>query len=77
MRLNCWSEGYFMKTLFLCANPSWLSGAARIFDLGGTFDAYNTSASGEEADAKAAYSDWTAVGEDLQHAIDEYELQAR
>lgn len=66
-----------MKTLFLCADPSWLSGAARILDLGGTFDVYNSSATGEEADAKATYSDWAMVGEDLQHAIDEYELQAR
>lgn len=66
-----------MKTLFLCADPSWLSGAARILDLGGTFDVYNSSENGEEADAKATYSDWYMVGEDLQHAIDEYELQAR
>ena len=66
-----------MKTLFLCANPSWLSGAARILDLGGTFDVYNNSATDEEADAKATYSDWAMVGQDLQHAIDEYELQAR
>lgn len=66
-----------MKTLFLCADPSWLSGAARILDLGGTFDVYNSSATGEEADAKAIYSDWAIVGEDLQHAIDEHELQVR
>lgn len=66
-----------MKTLFLCANSSWLHGAARVLDLGGTFDAYNSSESSDEADAKALSSDWSIMGEDLQGAIAQYEHNVR
>jgi len=52
-------------TDFLFARPSALSGAGRVIDLMGTFDRYNVSASPEEADARAIFSDWLAVGRDL------------
>ena len=56
-------------TDLLYARPSLLSGLARTLDVGGTFDAYNTSASPDEADRLATTSDWYAVGADLTRAI--------
>lgn len=64
-----------MKSLFLCADPSLLSGAARIIDMGGVFDVYNTCSSGDEADAKAIYCDWAITGQDLQQATEEFEAE--
>ncbi len=46
--------------------PSRLSGAARVFDLGGVFDEYNVSVSGSAADFAALLSDWHRVGDDLR-----------
>lgn len=54
----------------LFASPSFASGAARVLDLGGTFDAYNTSPTGEDADFRALYGDWVAVGGDMNAAIE-------
>ena len=53
---------------FLFARPSFLSGVARTLDLFGQFDEYNQSTTGEIADARAMYSDWRAVGEELHSA---------
>ena len=52
-------------TDFLFAGPSALSGAGRTIDFMGMFDQYNVSASPEEADARAIFSDWLSVGRDL------------
>jgi hypothetical protein len=64
-----------MNTLFLSASPSFLSGAARILDLGGVYDSYNLSSNAAEADAKALYSDWAMTGEDLQASIDGFDAE--
>ena len=56
-------------TDFLFAKPSFASGAARVLDLWGTFDVYNTSDTPEEADAKALYNDWKTVGEDISNVV--------
>lgn len=53
----------------LFARPSLKSGAARVLDLGGTFDLYNTSESGEQADLAALEHDWHCVGSSLRWAI--------
>jgi hypothetical protein len=58
-----------ISTDFLFARPSFLSGAARLFDFGGFFDAYNRSRSESEADGRAMYADWRVVGQDIQHAV--------
>jgi len=55
---------------YLFARPSFLSGAARVIDLGGTFDAYNTS---EDPDRLAMECDWSMVGKDIEEAIRQYE----
>jgi hypothetical protein len=54
----------------LFAQPSFLSGAARVLDLGGTFDQYNTCATPEDADLRALRGDWITVGRDMQEAIE-------
>ena len=50
--------------------PSTLSGVARTLDLDGTFDSYNESKDEANADAKALYSDWRAVGQSLVEAAE-------
>lgn len=56
---------------FLFANPSLLSGAARLLDFMGLFDFYNVSPTENEADGRATYADWRAVGNDLFWAMSE------
>lgn len=53
----------------LFGRPSLKSGAARVLDLAGTFDVYNTSESGEQADIAALEHDWQCVGASLRGAI--------
>lgn len=64
-----------MKTDFLFAGPSTLFGFARFLDFAGTFDRYNVSRTPGEADARAMYSDWRMVGEDLVDAITTWECR--
>ena len=55
---------------FLFAQPSFVSGMARLLDLGGLFDSYNVS---DEADSVALFADWRAVGQDIHDAISDFE----
>jgi hypothetical protein len=57
------------KTFRLFAQPSVLSGAARLVDLGGVFDKYNRSQTEQQADGRALASDWSSVGDDLRAAM--------
>lgn len=54
---------------FLFAQPSFASGAARVFDLWGKFDEYNQCETAEKADGRAIASDWLVVGQDLSDAL--------
>ena len=58
-----------MRTDYLFATPSFLTGVARLLDLSGRFDVYNDSADEAVADARAIYSDWRMVGQDLAGAM--------
>jgi hypothetical protein len=58
---------------FLVAQPSFVSGVARLFDLYGLYDAYNMSRTAGEADYKALLSDWCIVGQDIQDAMTAFE----
>lgn len=62
-------------TTRLYAMPSWISGASRILDLGGTFNEYNFSESPEEADFLALASDWAVVEIDLKSAIESFKVE--
>ena len=56
----------------LFAAPSFLRGAARVLDMGGTMNIYNDSLSEKEADSMAIGDDWNAVGLALAEAIGRY-----
>lgn len=56
---------------FLFAQPSFLEGMARVLDLGNTLNVYNDSPTEKIADARAIFSDWSMVGQDIEQAISE------
>ena len=56
----------------LIVKPSFLTGVARLVDFSRSLNTYNTATSGFKADYDALYSDWLAVGDDLESAINEY-----
>ena len=58
-----------MRTDYLFATPSFLSGVARLLDLSGRSGVYNDSDDEALADARAIYSDWRMVGQDLAGAM--------
>ena len=64
-----------VRSDFLFAMPSPLAGVARLFDFAGTFDAYNASSTPDEADAKAMYADWAAVGDTLCSGMDQFDSE--
>lgn len=53
---------------FLFAQPSFLEGFARAADVAGTLDDYNFSDTGLEADYRALWADWMAIGLDMKLA---------
>lgn len=61
-----------MSTFFgyLYAMPSFNEGLARTLDIGATFDDYNYSKNGREAETLAIWSDWYTVGEDITRCLD-------
>jgi hypothetical protein len=56
-------------TSFLFATPSFADGLARTLDMAGDFDVYNESSTPDAADARALWSDWCAVGEDMKEVF--------
>ncbi|MGA2890763.1 MAG: hypothetical protein ABSE51_22280 [Terracidiphilus sp.] len=67
--------GNKVKSDFLFAQPSFASGVARVFDLFGQFDEYNSSETAEEADARAIASDWIVIGQDIADAVEQNESE--
>lgn len=57
----------FSNILF--STPNFLKGAARVWDLFGVLDTYNTSSTEQEADNKAIYADWVTIGNDIRNSI--------
>ncbi len=64
---------YGMRSDFLFAPPSFLSGMGSVLDLFGHLDGYNFSRTEEEADWKAIYSDYRMIGQDIEDAMRVYE----
>ena len=62
---------------FLFARPSTLEGVASILDLFGTLRDYNYSRNVVEADERALYNDFAAVGQDLLAGIKAIEVELR
>ena len=59
----------------LFARPTFLEGAARVFDFANILQRYRYDTTDHEADANALRSDWMAVGDDIRHAVSIYERQ--
>ena len=53
--------------------PFFLEGFARMFDFSGSLDNYDYLHGGAEADARAIYQDWVAVGNDLRTTFAQFE----
>ena len=62
---------------FLTPRPSFLTGMARVFDLGGVLTEFHFASSPEEADFLALRSDWEAVGNDIRAGIAAVEREVR
>ena len=62
---------------FLCAQPSFVEGLARIFDFAGTLNEYNRSTAPAQADEVAIRNDWRLVGMDMQKAVAQVEASDR
>jgi hypothetical protein len=58
-----------VRSTFLFTEPSFLTGAGRIFDLWGGFDIYYISRSPAEADLRALYADWRVIGQDFRDVM--------
>jgi hypothetical protein len=56
-------------SFLLFARPSFIEGAARIFDFGNSLTEYNYSENGEQADALALRADYEAIAGDMRKAF--------
>lgn len=63
---------YKSYTNILFPKSGFVRGMARVFDLFGALNNYNTSESSKQADSKAIYSDWISVGNDLRNVFGKY-----
>jgi len=59
----------------LMAKPSFIEGMARVLDINCNLDSYNQSITPEEADMVAIYSDWLAIGGDMQGVMGNEQTQ--
>lgn len=66
-----------LKSDFLFARPSFVEGVARMADVGNALNTYNTSRTGELADARAMYRDWQALAHDLRTALHDLQAESR
>jgi len=57
---------------FLFTTPSYLTGAANVFNLAGNFYDYNRSESEQEADCKAIRNDFNIIAEDLKSCLKDF-----
>ena len=57
----------------LFAQPSFIVGMAKAFDLGSTLNIYNTTLNENIADCTALNDDWYQVGEDMMTVMEGYE----
>jgi hypothetical protein len=62
------SQSLWLRT----QRPSFIEGAASVFDWRPLTHAYNVSPTPQSADARAIASDFYAVGDDMRAALSEY-----
>ena len=58
-----------VRTDFLTADSTFLTGVASAVNLAGNFYGFNYSRNGQEADAKALRSDFGMVGKDIADSM--------
>ena len=56
---------------FLVPEDSFLTGAAAIFNLGGSFYTYNRSGTPQDGDRRAIAQDFAMVGQDIRDMAEE------
>ena len=66
-----------VRTDFLFADESFLTGMASVLDIGGSSTRFNTSDTASEADAKALNNDWAMIGNDIKNAVSSFELNSK
>jgi len=66
------TDNIFIDSSALYSSPSVIKGIARLFDLFGQLDEYNSKPTEEEADGAAIKRDWCIIGLDIAHAIKTY-----
>ena len=59
----------------LFSRPSFFEGMARVVDVCGSLNIYNSSSSENEADFNAILSDWEMVGNDIYKALERFEKE--
>ncbi len=52
----------------LITEPGFSEGAGRILDFGDSLTTYNFAQSSDQADQRALWADWMAIGEDMRQA---------
>ncbi len=55
----------------------FLQGVGAILDLSNPRSKYNYNESETAADCESLQADWLAIGEDMQHAINQYEQETK
>lgn len=60
-----------IKTDFLTATPSFLTGMGSVLNVAGNYPEFNVSESPEEADLLALESDWRMVGQDFRDVFED------
>jgi len=61
---------------YLFARPSFVEGMARMMDVSNSLNTYNQSRNGPEADARAIYEDWKALGHDVRVSLEQLRQSA-
>lgn len=65
-----------IRSTYLFARPSFIEGFARMVDISNSLNTYNQSRNGQEADARATYEDWKAVGHDVRVSLEQLRAAA-
>lgn len=60
-----------IQSTYLFARPSFVEGIGRMVDVSNSLNIYNQSRTDSEADARAIYEDWKAVGHDVRVALEQ------
>ena len=66
-----------MSSLYLCSMPGFWVGVGRLLDFGNTYDFYNETANGAQADGIGIMMDWQAVRQDLWQSFLDYDPEIR